>query len=207
VLSREREPAPRAPVRARAAKGAGTSGRARNHRSPLTDRCTVTVNCAAGVTACAMGVRSPYADRFGARLVGESLPSQREEQAWRALLQAPCRTAALSRPANGGSCQLPVHYAQDGNRVWVLPGAAECKTWWRNLCDGAEVDLTLAGRCLHVHSVVLDQKCEPELTEGVSAYLRDLPHARQVMRATRPTPAETATPLDTAMTKHRREVV
>jgi len=88
-----------------------------------------------------------------------------------------------------------------------LPGAAECKTWWRNLCDGAEVDLTLAGRCLHVHSVVLDQKCEPQLTEGASAYLRDLRHARHVMRATRPTPAETTTPLDTAMTKHRLDVV
>jgi hypothetical protein len=28
---------------------------ARNHRSPFTDPCTVTVNCAARVTACAIG--------------------------------------------------------------------------------------------------------------------------------------------------------
>jgi len=93
----------------------------------------------------------------------------------------------------GRSYELPVQYARDGNRVWILPGAPEHKIWWRNLCDGAEVDLTLAGRCLHGHSVVLDQRHGPELTEGVSAYLRDVPHVRQVLGATRPTPAKTTT--------------
>jgi len=87
--------------------------------------------------------------------------------------------------------ELPVQYARDGDRVWILPGAPEHKTWWRNLRDGAEVDLTLAGRCLRGHSVVLDHTREPEFTEGVSAYLRDFPHARQALGVTRPTPAET----------------
>ena len=95
-----------------------------------------------------------------------------------------------TRPTVFESCQVP----RSTSPVGETCAMAQKLTWlWQ--------------RCLHGHSVVLDHKCEPELTEGVSAYLRDLPHARQVMRATRPTPAETTTPLDTAMTKHRREVV
>ncbi|MGZ4516807.1 MAG: nitroreductase/quinone reductase family protein [Mycobacteriaceae bacterium] len=94
----------------------------------------------------------------------------------------------------GRSYELPVQYVRDGNRVWILPGLPEHKTWWRNLHDGAEVDLTLAGRRLHGHSVVLDQTREPELAEGVAAYLRGFPHARQALGATRPTPAEMTFP-------------
>ena len=97
-------------------------------------------------------------------------------------------------PNAGRSYELPVQYARDGNRVWILPWPPEHKTWWRNLRDGAEVDLTLAGRCLHGHGVVLDQTREPELAEGVAAYLRGFPHARRALGAIRPTSAEPTIP-------------
>jgi F420H(2)-dependent quinone reductase len=90
----------------------------------------------------------------------------------------------------GHTYEVPIHFAREADHVWILPSAPEHKTWWRNLRDGAEVDLTQAGRCLHGHSAVLDQTRELELDEGVAAYLREFPHAREALGTTRPTPPE-----------------
>lgn len=61
----------------------------------------------------------------------------------------------------GRMYELPVQFAPDGNRVWILPGSPEHKTWWRNLRGGADVDLVLAGHDIHGHAMVIDRAGNP----------------------------------------------
>ena len=82
--------------------------------------------------------------------------------------------------------ELPVQYARDGTRVWVLPGSPEHKTWWRNMRDGIDVDLLLAGQRVHGWAVVIDQHDNPTFAQGLAAYLRAIPRARRVLAP--PTP-------------------
>jgi F420H(2)-dependent quinone reductase len=77
--------------------------------------------------------------------------------------------------------ELPVQFARDGSRVWVLPGSAEHKTWWRNMRDGIDVDLLLAGRWFHGRAAVVGQRRQPEFAEGLAAYLRAVPQARRAL--------------------------
>jgi hypothetical protein len=81
----------------------------------------------------------------------------------------------------GRTYQLPVQYARDGARIWILPGSPEHKTWWRNLREGADVDLVLAGHRTRGHAMVIDQTRQPEFTEGLTAYLRTVPQARRAL--------------------------
>jgi hypothetical protein len=79
----------------------------------------------------------------------------------------------------GRSYELPVLYARDGTRIWILPAAPADKSWWRNLRGGAEVDLVVAGREVHGHAVVLEGTRQPdEVAEGLATYLRAFPRAR-----------------------------
>jgi hypothetical protein len=77
----------------------------------------------------------------------------------------------------GRSYELPVQYARDGDRVWILPGAPERKTWWRSLRGGAAVDLVLAGHDRHGHATVISASQQPSFADGLTAYLRAHPHA------------------------------
>jgi hypothetical protein len=90
--------------------------------------------------------------------------------------------------------ELPVQFARDGNRIWILPGSPERKTWWRNLRGGAEVDLVLAGHGIHGHAMVIDRSRQPEFAEGLTAYLRAVPRARRALglpKHASPGPGET----------------
>jgi hypothetical protein len=78
----------------------------------------------------------------------------------------------------GRSYELPVQYVPDGNRIWILPGSPEHKTWWRNLRGGADVDLVLAGQTVRGRAVILDRR-QPGFADGMSAYLRAFPRARR----------------------------
>jgi len=77
--------------------------------------------------------------------------------------------------------ELPVQYARDGSRLWVLPGSPEHKTWWRNMRDGIDVDLILAGNRVHGRAVVIDQTRQPDFAQGLAAYLRAIPQARRAL--------------------------
>jgi hypothetical protein len=90
--------------------------------------------------------------------------------------------------------QLPVQYARSGNRIWILPGSPEHKTWWRNLRGGADVDLVLAGHDIHGRATVIDASRQPEFAEGLTAYLRAVPQARRAFglpKHVRPSLADT----------------
>ena len=93
------------------------------------------------------------------------------------------RLALIRYPGRrtGRMHELPVQYARDGACIWIMPGATKGKTWWRNLRDGADVDLVLAGRRVHGHAVVIDGTRQPEFAEGLATYLRAVPEARRVL--------------------------
>jgi F420H(2)-dependent quinone reductase len=77
--------------------------------------------------------------------------------------------------------ELPVQYARRGNRIWILPGSPEHKTWWRNLRGGADVDLVMAGHDIHGHATVIDASRQPEFAEGLTVYLRAVPQATRAL--------------------------
>jgi deazaflavin-dependent oxidoreductase (nitroreductase family) len=71
---------------------------------------------------------------------------------------------------------LPVQYAQDGDTLYLLPGGAERKTWWRNLRDGASVRITLRGENLSGHAVLLEGASDRDaMVAGLRCYLQRFP--------------------------------
>ncbi|SEO85631.1 nitroreductase/quinone reductase family protein [Trujillonella endophytica] len=52
--------------------------------------------------------------------------------------------------------ELVVQYVRDGSTVWILVGAAERKTWWRNLTEPADVELWVAGAHLRARAVAVE---------------------------------------------------
>jgi F420H(2)-dependent quinone reductase len=78
----------------------------------------------------------------------------------------------------GRAYELPVGYTRVDGRLWILVATPEHKTWWRNLRDGAAVDLLLAGRAVHGKATALDGVHHPdEVVEGLRAYARGMPRA------------------------------
>jgi hypothetical protein len=74
--------------------------------------------------------------------------------------------------------ELVVQYARDGDRVWVLVGQADAKTWWHNLRQPADVELWLAGERLPARAVVVSGSTDPaQAAAGLAVYRRAAPHA------------------------------
>ena len=73
----------------------------------------------------------------------------------------------------GKEYTLPVQYAQDGKHIYIIPGAPEQKTWWRNLKGGADVRLVVRGKVMQGKAVVLAQ--ESDIVKGLELYLRQFP--------------------------------
>ncbi|WP_116451796.1 nitroreductase/quinone reductase family protein [Blastococcus litoris] len=67
--------------------------------------------------------------------------------------------------------ELVCQYVRDGDRVWILVGQAERKTWWRNLRSPSPVDLWLAGRHLPGSAVAVVGAEDPgECGRGLAVY-------------------------------------
>jgi hypothetical protein len=81
----------------------------------------------------------------------------------------------------GRSYELPVQYARDGDRVWIVPGVPGRKTWWRNLRGGAAVELLLAGHDRHGRATVIGASRQPDFAEGLTVYLRAHPRAGRAL--------------------------
>lgn len=78
--------------------------------------------------------------------------------------------------------ELVCQYARDGDTVWVLVGAADRKTWWRNLREGADVDLWLAGEHVRARAVAVEGAVAPEeAAAGLTAYLAAVPVAARTL--------------------------
>jgi hypothetical protein len=78
----------------------------------------------------------------------------------------------------GRTYELVCQYARDGDRVWILVGQADRKTWWRNLSTPSPVELWLAGRRHSATAVaVTGSQDTEECVRGLRAYLAAVPRA------------------------------
>ncbi|WP_158548686.1 nitroreductase/quinone reductase family protein [Blastococcus sp. TF02A-26] len=74
--------------------------------------------------------------------------------------------------------ELVVQYVRDRGTVWVLVGAAERKTWWRNLAEPAEVDLWLGGEHHRARARAVRGVDQPQaVEEGLRVYRESVPGA------------------------------
>jgi len=76
----------------------------------------------------------------------------------------------------GREYSLPVQYAQTDSLIYIVPGAPEQKTWWRNMKGGAPVRLALRGHILQGNAILLSQHVDTEeILDGFGLYLRRFP--------------------------------
>jgi hypothetical protein len=74
--------------------------------------------------------------------------------------------------------ELVAQYVRDGATVWVLVGAPDRKTWWRNLRTPAEVDLWLAGERVRARAVAIEGAQQAAaVAAGLGVYLAAVPRA------------------------------
>jgi F420H(2)-dependent quinone reductase len=78
----------------------------------------------------------------------------------------------------GAPHELVCQYVRDGERVWILVGQADRKTWWRNFRAPAPVDLWLAGRRVRAAAVAVVGSEDPlECGRGIASYSTRVPRA------------------------------
>ena len=78
--------------------------------------------------------------------------------------------------------ELVTQYVRDGATVWILVGAADRKTWWRNLRTPAEIDLWLAGERVRARAVAIEGAQQPAAAAaGLGVYLAAVPRAASVV--------------------------
>ena len=76
---------------------------------------------------------------------------------------------------------LPVQYVQDGNNIYILPGYAERKTWWRNLKDGVDVQVMLKGQTKLGRGILLEHEVDgAEILKAFGLYLRHIPPSAKI---------------------------
>jgi deazaflavin-dependent oxidoreductase (nitroreductase family) len=71
----------------------------------------------------------------------------------------------------GRKIAVPVNCYRDGNALWVI--SSRDRTWWRNLVQGAEVDVRLHGRDLKGYGeLILD---ESAVAAQIGEYIQHIP--------------------------------
>ncbi len=82
---------------------------------------------------------------------------------------------------SGREYSLPVQYVRSGNFIYIIPGMAEQKVWWRSLRGCAAVELLLAGKALKGQAAVLEGEAEAErIAEALCIYLKRFPEAARM---------------------------
>ncbi|MBZ0306949.1 MAG: nitroreductase family deazaflavin-dependent oxidoreductase [Anaerolineae bacterium] len=67
---------------------------------------------------------------------------------------------------------IPVNYVQDGSTLWAT--SFRNRVWWRNLCGGVTVELSVAGKNYSARGLVLDNPAE--VVEALRNYLSLVPN-------------------------------
>lgn len=76
----------------------------------------------------------------------------------------------------GRTRELVVQYVREGDQVWIVPGSADRKQWWRNLIDPRPVELWLAGRHLDGVARIIGSSDDPkQFTSGLTSYRAGFP--------------------------------
>jgi deazaflavin-dependent oxidoreductase (nitroreductase family) len=82
---------------------------------------------------------------------------------------------------SGKKYTLPVQYVRSGDCLYIIPGAAGQKTWWRNLRGGAPVQVLVDGRLKQAQAEVLtgEPNCD-EIAGALKVYLEHFPAATRL---------------------------
>jgi deazaflavin-dependent oxidoreductase (nitroreductase family) len=92
---------------------------------------------------------TPWVNRIMIRLLHSSLSR---------LVDGGVMLLTVTGRRTGRTYTLPVQYVRDGQTLWVYAGGSDAKTWWRNLVDGADMEVLLRRRMhaatgiAHVHA-------------------------------------------------------
>jgi deazaflavin-dependent oxidoreductase (nitroreductase family) len=82
---------------------------------------------------------------------------------------------------SGREYTIPVQYVQAGEKVYIIPGEAEQKTWWRNLRGGASVGLVLRGQNVKGMAQVLQGETDKAaIAEALIHYYQRFPAAARL---------------------------
>jgi hypothetical protein len=82
---------------------------------------------------------------------------------------------------SGNEYTIPVQYVQTGEKMYILPGGAEQKTWWRNLRGGAPVHLVLRGQNVKgVGQVLQGETDKVAIAEALVPYFQRFPAAARL---------------------------
>lgn len=82
---------------------------------------------------------------------------------------------------SGKEYTIPVQYAQAGKIVYIIPGDAEQKTWWRNLRGGAQVQVVLRGQNVKGTAQVLQGETDRDaIAEALVTYSQRFPAAARL---------------------------
>ncbi len=106
-------------------------------------------------------------------LVRRALRSSRPTRLGRSLMLLTVRGRRTGREMT-----FPVQYARDGGTIWIFPGDAEHKTWWRNLREAAPVRLHILGADVDGIGQAISGDADPEeMARGLGVFLRRFPGA------------------------------
>lgn len=77
---------------------------------------------------------------------------------------------------SGREYTLPVQYAETGDVLWIMPGDAARKTWWRNVLEPSPVVIRLRRERSEGTAEAISGGSEPALVEeGLQAFLGRFP--------------------------------
>ncbi len=78
--------------------------------------------------------------------------------------------------------ELVAMYAHRGNIVWILPGQADKKTWWKNFRTPGNVELLMEGELHRGTAIAVEGHSDPEtVLIGLEVYLEVFPRVRKTI--------------------------
>jgi len=79
---------------------------------------------------------------------------------------------------SGKNYSTPVNYLRDGNTLWVI--STRARTWWRNLIDGAPLEVLLSGQDLKAQGeAIVDEQA---VAERLVSYFQKAPQFAKYFR-------------------------
>jgi deazaflavin-dependent oxidoreductase (nitroreductase family) len=82
----------------------------------------------------------------------------------------------------GRTYTFPVQYVQEGDALWIISGAGPAKTWWRNLVDGASIEILFRRTARQGQATAYTYAADPAaVIDGLHRYLNLFPRMARRM--------------------------
>jgi hypothetical protein len=79
---------------------------------------------------------------------------------------------------SGKDYHVPVGYLRVDNMLLTV--SSRQRTWWRNMCSGAEVTVLLKGKMLPAHAQAVED--DPGVAEGLKAFIKENPRMANILK-------------------------